>query len=114
MYTLLDVLLRLISTFSYVVIFVLAFTVLPKLVQAVDTSPFANTRRHIRMWLRIIFKAKSPSPDDTPRDLNSVTAHAIKGHLDTRVVGQEAAKLQLSVLLSMHLAWFRHQSRLHR
>lgn len=42
------------------------------------------------------------------------TAHAIKEHLDTKVIGQELAKKQLAVLLSMHMSWFGHQNRLHR
>lgn len=43
-----------------------------------------------------------------------LTARTIKSHLDTRVVGQDTAKIQLSVLLSMHLGWFRQQNRMHR
>jgi ATP-dependent Clp protease ATP-binding subunit ClpX len=41
-------------------------------------------------------------------------AHEIKKHLDEKVVGQEIAKVQLSVLLSMHLNWFEHEDRMHR
>lgn len=48
-------------------------------------------------------------------DIPSVPlAHEIKAHLDSQVVGQEAAKIQLSVLLSMHLSWFMHEERMHR
>jgi ATP-dependent Clp protease ATP-binding subunit ClpX len=43
------------------------------------------------------------------------TAHEIKSRLDPMVVGQETAKIYLSVLMSMHLAWFNGpQNRMHR
>ena len=42
------------------------------------------------------------------------TAHEIKGHLDGRVIGQDQAKEQLSVALSMHLGWFGTQDRAHK
>lgn len=42
-----------------------------------------------------------------------IPARDIKAHLDDRVVGQEEAKIQISVLLSMHLGWFKHQERLY-
>jgi ATP-dependent Clp protease ATP-binding subunit ClpX len=43
-----------------------------------------------------------------------LTAREIKAHLDTKVIGQDAAKIQMSVLLSMHMNWFKRESRLHR
>ncbi len=43
-----------------------------------------------------------------------ITAQDIKAHLDTKVVGQESAKVQISVLLSMHINWFKNESRMHR
>jgi ATP-dependent Clp protease ATP-binding subunit ClpX len=42
------------------------------------------------------------------------TAHEIKEHLDRFVVGQDEAKVQLSVLFSMHLSWFSHENKMHR
>src|SRR3990172_2659917 len=50
----------------------------------------------------------------TNRPAGSMLAHDIKAHLDKFVEGQEEAKVRLSVLLSMHLGWFRRQQRLHR
>jgi len=44
----------------------------------------------------------------------AVTAHQIKSYLDTKVVGQERAKTQISVLLSMHMNWFGREERMHR
>jgi hypothetical protein len=41
-----------------------------------------------------------------PPAIGTFLAHEIKEHLDTKVVGQESAKIQLSVLLSTHLTWF--------
>ena len=52
------------------------------------------------------------SQDDSASRL--LSAHEIKAHLDTKVVGQESAKTQISILLSMHLSWFRHQERSRR
>lgn len=40
-------------------------------------------------------------------------APVIKSHLDKYVVGQEAPKVQISVLLSMHRGWFETQDRMH-
>jgi ATP-dependent Clp protease ATP-binding subunit ClpX len=46
-------------------------------------------------------------------DLPTVPTHThardVKRRLDERVVGQESAKIQLSVLFSMHLNWFEQQ-----
>ena len=47
-------------------------------------------------------------------DVKTITAHDIKTYLDTKVVGQELAKIQISVLLSMHMNWFTHEARMHR
>jgi len=43
-----------------------------------------------------------------------LTAQEIKAYLDTMVVGQEDAKIQISVLLSMHMNWFTQENRMHR
>lgn len=67
-------------------------------------------------------RVKLTEPDqDSPNknvvtefDTKPITAQDIKEHLDTKVVGQEAAKIQISVLFSMHMNWFRHQERMHR
>jgi ATP-dependent Clp protease ATP-binding subunit ClpX len=67
----------------------------------------------------------NPVPKTTPDDAKEViveserasrllSAHAIKAYLDTKVVGQELAKVQISILLSMHLSWFRNQERSRR
>jgi ATP-dependent Clp protease ATP-binding subunit ClpX len=43
-----------------------------------------------------------------------VKAQHIKNYLDTKVIGQEVAKIQISVLLSMHMNWFKQKSKMHR
>jgi len=65
-------------------------------------------------------KAEEPSAAaDTTRDLNELlpperSAAAINAALDRYVIGQEHAKKEFSVLLSMHLTWFEEQNRLHK
>ena len=54
------------------------------------------------------------SETTTTAQVATLTAHAIKERLDTKVVGQDSAKRQLAVLLSMHMSWFGRQDRLHR
>ena len=41
-----------------------------------------------------------------------ISARQLRAHLDTLVVGQVHAKVQLSVLFSMHLSWFNQQRKL--
>jgi ATP-dependent Clp protease ATP-binding subunit ClpX len=47
-------------------------------------------------------------------DIRFFSAQQIKKHLDMKVIGQEKAKIQISVLLSMHMNWFKQKSRMHR
>lgn len=75
-----------------------------------------NRRRLGELWGGIddVQPTKTLSPTELAYTPHSISAHEIKAHLDTKVVGQELAKIQISVLLSMHLNWFSEENRMHR
>lgn len=52
--------------------------------------------------------------NESPERIEPLKAQDIKKYLDTKVIGQETAKIQISVLLSMHMNWFRKKSKMHR
>ncbi len=58
--------------------------------------------------------AEPAEPETSPPAPSSITAQDIKTHLDTKVVGQELAKIQISILMSMHMNWFKAEERMHR
>ena len=65
---------------------------------------------------RIRAHAEHGAPDLTDGSQDSdapILAQTIKSHLDNLVVGQNSAKIQVSMLLSMHLSWFRDEQRSH-
>jgi ATP-dependent Clp protease ATP-binding subunit ClpX len=56
-----------------------------------------------------------PTPEEPPPEAavpTRVPARQLRAQLETRVVGQDFAKIQLSVLFSMHLGWFENERRL--
>lgn len=52
--------------------------------------------------------------DELPEKVEPIKAKDIKNYLDTKVIGQEIAKVQISVLLSMHMNWFKQKNKMHR
>ena len=60
---------------------------------------------------RIVLETKE---DELPEKVEPIKAQDIKSYLDTKVIGQETAKVQISVLLSMHMNWFNQKNKMHR
>lgn len=60
---------------------------------------------------RIVLETKE---DQLPEKVEPIKAQDIKSYLDTKVIGQETAKVQISVLLSMHMNWFNQKNKMHR
>ena len=59
---------------------------------------------------RIVLETKE---DELPEKVEPIKAQDIKSYLDTKVIGQETAKVQISVLLSMHMNWFNQKNKMH-
>jgi ATP-dependent Clp protease ATP-binding subunit ClpX len=61
-----------------------------------------------------LFDRQQSATKPAPRPITPVRAREIKAALDKAVVGQEQAKVALSVLFSMHTTWAANGSRLHQ